>query len=116
MDNSRKTLGLIEVHVQVGDLVREGDILAQLEEPKPLDSYQAAVTSAELSVLIAQQSLDDLYTNADLRQAEALQAISVAQQALDALAVDIPSSRAKHCKRSQRHKKLLSKLNTSLTV
>jgi len=41
-------------------------------------------------VLVAQQSLDHLYTNAALRQAEALQAIASAQQALNVLAVDIP--------------------------
>ena len=81
---------LLVVSVQAGDLVQEGDVLAQLEEAESLDSYEAAVTSAELSVLVAQQSLDHLYTNAALRQAEALQAIASAQQALDSLAVDIP--------------------------
>ena len=81
---------LIEIHVQAGDLVQEGDILAQLEEADSLDSYQAAVTSAELSVLIAQQSLDDLYANAALQGAEALQAIASAQNAIDDLAVDTP--------------------------
>jgi len=81
---------LHKVHVQAGDPVREGDVLAELEEAEPIDSYQAAVTSAELTVLVAQQSLDDLYTNAALNEAEARQAISSAQQVLDDLAVDIP--------------------------
>ena len=81
---------LIVVHVEAGDLVQEGDVLAQLEEADSLDSYQAAVSSAQLSVLIAGQSLDDLYTNAALRGAEALQTIASAQSALDALAVDTP--------------------------
>jgi multidrug efflux pump subunit AcrA (membrane-fusion protein) len=81
---------LTKVQVQAGDQVNEGDVLAQLEEAESLETYQAAVASAELSVLVAQQSLDHLYTNAALRQAEALQAITSAQQALDALAVDIP--------------------------
>jgi multidrug efflux pump subunit AcrA (membrane-fusion protein) len=81
---------LLAVHVGVGDLVQEGDILAQLEEAPSLDPYRAAVISAELSVLVAQQALDDLYANADLRAAEALQAIATAQQNLDNLAVDIP--------------------------
>jgi multidrug resistance efflux pump len=76
------------VHVQAGDLVQRGKILAELEEAEPLDSYHAAVTSAELSVLVAQQSLDNLYTNANLQQAEALQSIASAQQTLDAMAVD----------------------------
>jgi len=81
---------LTEVHVQAGDQVDEGQVLARLAEAESLDSYQAAVASAELSVLVAQQSLDNLYTNAALRQAEALQAIATAQQALNALAVDVP--------------------------
>jgi multidrug resistance efflux pump len=81
---------LLVVNVQPGDLVQEGDVLAQLEEAESIASYQAAVISAKLSVLIAQQSLDDLYTDAALHQAEALQAIASAQQALNALAVDIP--------------------------
>jgi len=81
---------LNEIFVLAGDLVQEGDVLAQLEEAESLDSHQAAVTSAELSVLIASQSLDDLYTNAAIREAEALLAIASAQDALNALAADIP--------------------------
>jgi multidrug efflux pump subunit AcrA (membrane-fusion protein) len=86
---------LITVDIQTGDFVQEGDILAALEEAESLDSYQAAVTSAELSVLIAQQSLDDLYNNAALREAEALQSITSAQEALDTLVVDIPFQQSK---------------------
>ncbi len=81
---------LMEVQVGAGDLVQEGDVLAQLEEADSLDSYQAAVISAQLSVLMAKQSLDDLYTNAALRGAEALREIASAQNELDALAVDTP--------------------------
>jgi HlyD family secretion protein len=81
---------LVVVHVRAGDLVQEGDILAELEEAEPLDSYKASVTSAELSVLVAQQALDNLYKNAALHQAEALQTIAAAQQSLDALSVDVP--------------------------
>jgi multidrug resistance efflux pump len=85
---------LDEIHVRSGDLVQEGQLLAQLEEAEPLDSYQAAVASAELSVLVAGQSLDSLHANAALRAAEALQAIAAAQQALDDLAVDTPIRRS----------------------
>jgi len=81
---------LLAVHVRAGDRVQESDILAELEEAESLASYQSSVVSAELSVLVAQQELDGLYTNAGLRQAEALQAIAAAQQELDALAVDVP--------------------------
>lgn len=81
---------LLMVNVQAGDLVNVGDILAQLEEAPSIDPYKAGVISAELSLLTAQQSLDNLYANAALREAEALQAIASAQDALDALAVDTP--------------------------
>jgi hypothetical protein len=37
--------------LQAGDAVKKVDILAELEEAEGLDSYQSAVTSAELSVL-----------------------------------------------------------------
>jgi multidrug resistance efflux pump len=81
---------LLVVHIRAGDWVQEGEVLAELAEAEPLASYQSAVASADLSVLVAQQSLDDLFSNAALRQAEALQAIAAAQRELDALAVDVP--------------------------
>ena len=81
---------LISINVRAGDLVQEGEVLAELEEAESIDAYQAAVASGELSVLVAQQSLDQLYRSAALHQAEALQAIASAQQQLDSLAVDIP--------------------------
>jgi multidrug resistance efflux pump len=51
---------LLEVYVQVGDQIQEGDILARLIEAGSLDSHRAAVKFAELSVSVAQQSFDDL--------------------------------------------------------
>jgi multidrug resistance efflux pump len=73
---------LLEVHVQAGDQVQNGDALARLEGAVPLDSYQAAVTSAELAVLRAQQALDDLHSNASMMTAQAQMNLAVAQEEL----------------------------------
>ncbi len=73
---------LLEVHVQAGDQVQGGDVLARLEGAVPLDSYQAAVASAELTVLRAQASLDALYSNAGMMTAQAQMNLAVAQDEL----------------------------------
>ena len=73
---------LLAVHVQAGDAVKKGDILAELEEAEGLDSYQSAVTSAELSVLRAQQALDDLNANAEIARANTLNDIARYAQAV----------------------------------
>lgn len=73
---------LLAVYVRAGDQVHGGDVLAQLEEAEPLGSYQAAVTSAELSVLRALQSLDDLYANAEIARTNALNDIAIYAQAV----------------------------------
>lgn len=66
---------LLAVNVQPGDQVEEGDVLARLGG--------VAVASAELSVLSAQQALDDLHRNADLVTAQAMLNLANAQDALD---------------------------------
>ena len=73
---------LLRVQVRAGDQVQAGDVIAQLEEAEPVDSYQAAVASAELSVLKAQQALDDLYTNAEIARTNALNDIATYAQAV----------------------------------
>lgn len=73
---------LAVVEVQAGDTVHKGDVLARLEESTALDSYQAAVTSAELAVLRAQQALDDLYANAEIARTKALSDIAAYAQAV----------------------------------
>ena len=66
---------LLAVHVQPGDQVQEGDVLAELGG--------AAVTSTELSVIQTQKSLDDLYLYADLVTAQAALNLATAQDELD---------------------------------
>jgi multidrug resistance efflux pump len=73
---------LLEVHVQPGDQVEGGDVLARLEGAVPLDSYEAVVTSAELSVLRAQQALEALFTNASTMASQAQMNLAVAQEEL----------------------------------
>lgn len=73
---------LLEVRVQAGDRVKKGDVVARLDGDASLDSYQAAVTSAELSVLKAQQALDELYANAEIARTKALNDIAVYAQAV----------------------------------
>jgi len=82
------TTGMVEVlNVQPGEVVQAGDVLVQLGGQEQL---QANVAAEEIAMLQAQGIVDDIYANASLHQAEALQAISSAQQALSALAVDVP--------------------------
>jgi multidrug resistance efflux pump len=73
---------LLEVLVQPDDHVQKGDVIARLEGAVSLDSYQGSVTSAELAVLRAQQSLDALYTNASLMTAQAQINLALAQDKL----------------------------------
>lgn len=68
-----------EVHVQVGDRVQAGDILAVAGEREQL---QAQVAADELAVQDAQVALDGLYANADMAAAEALLNLANAKDAL----------------------------------
>ena len=73
---------LLELRVQSGDQVMEGDVLARLEVAVPFDSLQAAVTSAELAVLRAQHALDAIHSNADMMTAQAQMNLAIAQDEL----------------------------------
>lgn len=74
------TSGVVaEIHVQAGDKVQEGDVLAVQGDR---DQLEAAVASDQLTVLEAQKTLDDLYANAALVAAEALLELGNAQEAL----------------------------------
>ena len=57
-----------EVYYAEGEVVEASEIIAVLEGREHLE---AAVAAAELELLNAQQTLDDLYDNADIRRAEA---------------------------------------------
>ena len=57
-----------EIHVQPGDQVMTGDVLAVQGEREQLE---AAVAADKLTVINAQQSLDAIYENADITTAQA---------------------------------------------
>ena len=75
------------VHVRPGDTVKAGDVLVEIGGREQLE---ANVVAARIALLKAQSRLDELHANADLREAEALQAISDAQRALDDLSINAP--------------------------
>ena len=68
------------VNVQVGDQVKTGDVLAELEED---DSLQIALLEAQVSLDSSRQDLEDLKTNAEVVLAEAQIAVVDAQEAYD---------------------------------
>jgi HlyD family secretion protein len=77
---SLSTSGIIEeVLVKENDSVAQGDILLQLEGQEALG---AAISAAKLELLAAQQALDILYDDPELRSAKASQAIVAAQQTI----------------------------------
>ncbi len=70
-------LGQVLVHA--GDAVKKGQVLARMSSP---ETFQAAVTSAELQVLQAQKALDDLVNAAPQAAAQAQLALAQAQKAV----------------------------------
>jgi HlyD family secretion protein len=75
-----------EVFVRAGDAVKEGDIIARLENS---DILQADVTRAEESFLLAEQNYSLASSEALNRLAEANEAVRLAQRKMDDF--DIPS-------------------------
>ncbi|MEW5868006.1 MAG: efflux RND transporter periplasmic adaptor subunit [Chloroflexota bacterium] len=74
-----KTSGTVEtVAVQAGDQVKAGDKLATLAQT----SLPQSVILAQADIFNAQQSLDDLYTNADMARVKAMQDIVTYEQAV----------------------------------
>ncbi len=71
---------LAELHVQVGDKVKTGDVLAIEGEREQLE---AQVAADELAVREAQTALDDLYENADLVTAQAQLTLADAKDTLN---------------------------------
>jgi len=68
-----------EIHVQPGDQVVAGDVLAVQGEREQLE---AAVAADKLTVINAQQSLDAIYEKADVTTAQAQTNLANAQDAL----------------------------------
>jgi RND family efflux transporter MFP subunit len=69
-----------EVLVGSGDSVREGDVLARLDEP---ERYQADVAAAELAVAQAQSALDQARLDAPIQLANAKTGLAQAAKDLD---------------------------------
>ena len=69
-----------EIHVQPGDQVMPGDVLAVQGEREQLE---AAVAADKLTVINAQQSLDAIYENADITTAQAQIDLANAQDELN---------------------------------
>ena len=68
------------MRVAAGDKVQTGKILARLKIDKTPAQHQAELASAQLAVVEAQQTLDQLVTNADLEAATALLPLKTARQ------------------------------------
>ena len=76
---------LLFLDAVVGDKVEAGDVLAQLQTKDSAESIEASIADAELAVLKAQNTLDDLYANAEIARTQALSDIAeYAQQVRDA--------------------------------
>jgi multidrug efflux pump subunit AcrA (membrane-fusion protein) len=73
---------LIELKVKVGDEVKAGDVLARLQTKDSEEDIAAAISDAELAVIQAQQSLDELYANADISRTTAMSDIATYAQAV----------------------------------
>lgn len=76
---------LSEILVKVGDQVKAGQVLARVTTSNTPTSINAAISSAELDVLNAQQNLDNLNSSAETTSANALKAVEDAQTALNDL-------------------------------
>ena len=76
---------LSELLVNVGDEVQAGDVLARLQTSNTEASLASAVTSAQLSMLEAQQSLDAIYDNWEMSSAQALLAVETTEENLNEL-------------------------------
>jgi HlyD family secretion protein len=74
-----KTTGTVkDVYVKVGDLVKAGDKLAELEQT----SLPQNVILAQAELVSAQKALDDLYTNAENAKIQAMQAVATNTKAV----------------------------------
>ena len=76
---------LIELNVAEGDTVKAGDVLARLQTKSSQEDIDATISDAELNVIKAQQTLDDLYAGTETNRANALNNIATyAQDVRDA--------------------------------
>jgi RND family efflux transporter MFP subunit len=83
-----------KVNVQVGDQVKKGQALAQLDN---LDQLQAAVNSAQQDLISAQQALETFKQGAPANLANAQLAVSTAQKAVDTAQAGVIPPGAARC-------------------
>ena len=76
---------LAELLVKIGDQVQEGEVIARLETSQTEDEIALALADARLNLLTAQQALDDIYATTQIDAAQALIAVEDAEQALEDL-------------------------------
>jgi multidrug efflux pump subunit AcrA (membrane-fusion protein) len=76
---------LSELLVSVGDQVESGQVLARLQTNNTEDSIAVSIANAELSLLKAEQDLDEIYDSWQMDAAQALLAVEEAEQSLDDL-------------------------------
>jgi RND family efflux transporter MFP subunit len=76
---------LAELLVKVGDQVQAGEVIARLETDQSEDEIALALAEAELNVLTAQQTLDDIYGSFQIDSAQALLDVEAAEEALEDL-------------------------------
>ncbi len=74
---------LAQLNVAVGDQVKEGDVLAIAQPVDSTTTVQSKLTSAKLSVLQAQQNLDDLNSTTTIDVTLAQTQSNLAQKQLD---------------------------------
>lgn len=73
---------LMELCVSVGSHVDKGQVLARLQTSNSQENINASIADAELSVLNAQKSLDDLHANAGIARTNAMTDINTYVQAV----------------------------------
>jgi HlyD family secretion protein len=76
---------ITEILVTVGEKVTAGQVLARLQTDTTEEELAAELANAELAVLTAQQTLDEIYANQQMNVAQALKTVEDAQTALDEL-------------------------------
>ena len=74
---------IVEVLVEEGDLVEEGQLLARLERFDNREALEAGVAASELELANARQALDDLFDAVPLQLVQAQMAVADAQDFLD---------------------------------
>lgn len=71
---------LVELNAALGDTVKTGDLLARLQTNNTPAEIAVAISDAELTVIKAQQALDELYTTAAAARTTAMNDIATYSQ------------------------------------